>query len=342
VYQNMHEESDASNARTDFQAVDGYLSGNTPSGANAPLAALKAEFSQGREIVPPDVDAAWGRLAKKIGPSSHKHQPDNPATLSMHRVVVAPGRRAKTFQARGQRGVQTFIGTLSVLALLVVAIVFALQRSDHQLTVQQYSTQTAQRATVTLMDGTVATLAPGSTLRFVQDQGTGRRDVYLDGEAYFKSAHDAAHPFVVFAGNTSTQVLGTSFGVRRYRDDRDARIFVTEGRVAVSGAGVLVPGDVVEMTVMGDVSIRHHADVEAYRAWTFGRLTFNREPFRDVIPRLERWYGVTIHVTDPMLNDVPLTAVFRDQSVANLVGVLATALEARVDEHGQLITLSSR
>jgi len=42
------------------------------------------------------------------------------------------------------------------------------------------------------------------------------RVVSLEGEAYFKVAKDAAHPFIVKSGNLQIRVLGTEFNVRSY------------------------------------------------------------------------------------------------------------------------------
>ena len=40
-----------------------------------------------------------------------------------------------------------------------------------------------------------------------------KREIYLEGEAYFKVAKDKTKPFTVFAGALATTALGTQFRI---------------------------------------------------------------------------------------------------------------------------------
>ena len=63
--------------------------------------------------------------------------------------------------------------------------------------------------------------------------GRERREVTLQGEAYFEVAPDSLHPFVVETAALQTQVLGTSFNVRAYSPE-DTRVTLLRGSVKVS------------------------------------------------------------------------------------------------------------
>ena len=58
--------------------------------------------------------------------------------------------------------------------------------------------------------------------------GRERREVTLQGEAYFEVAPDSLHPFVVETAALQTQVLGTSFNVRAYSPE-DTRVTLLRG-----------------------------------------------------------------------------------------------------------------
>src|SRR5256885_1096045 len=58
-----------------------------------------------------------------------------------------------------------------------------------------YVTAVRERSELRLPDGTRVRLAPASKLRVATDFGVERRDVYLDGEAYFEVVHDEMRPF---------------------------------------------------------------------------------------------------------------------------------------------------
>jgi transmembrane sensor len=80
-----------------------------------------------------------------------------------------------------------------------------------------FTTAVAQRAEVRLIDGTRVMMAPGTTLRVAADFGSQRRDVWLEGEAFFDVVHDRTRPFTVRAGSVSAHDLGTAFAVRSSR-----------------------------------------------------------------------------------------------------------------------------
>jgi len=47
------------------------------------------------------------------------------------------------------------------------------------------------------------------------------REVTLIGEAYFDVAHDSSRPFIIHTGKINIKVLGTSFNVRNYPQDKE-------------------------------------------------------------------------------------------------------------------------
>ncbi|MGC4099706.1 FecR family protein [Ferruginibacter sp.] len=64
---------------------------------------------------------------------------------------------------------------------------------------------------VLLQDGSKVTLSANSGIRYLTVFTGNKRDIYLDGEAFFEVAKDKTKPFIVYAGGLSTTALGTSF-----------------------------------------------------------------------------------------------------------------------------------
>lgn len=92
-------------------------------------------------------------------------------------------------------------------------------------------TDSGEQRDETLADGSVIRMHSGTDLRVQLRRGD--RLVQLDrGEAVFDVAKDPARPFVVNAGSTRVQAVGTIFLVSRRQDA--VVVAVTEGRVAVS------------------------------------------------------------------------------------------------------------
>ena len=225
---------------------------------------------------------------------------------------------------------------------------------------REVSTAVGHRTVVHLRDGTQITLAPQSQLRYTADYGKTRRDVYLDGEAYFQVSLDTRRPFRVHTARSITEDLGTAFVVRAYAEQNATEVVVAEGRVAVWRADTVrtpltpdarpdaQPGLVLEardlgrLDANGGVTLRRGIDVARQLAWTSGVLAFDGAPLRDVVPTLGRWYNAEIHLPDgdSALGARRLTATFTNESLDRVVERIAMTLGLRVERgSGSVINL---
>jgi transmembrane sensor len=215
--------------------------------------------------------------------------------------------------------------------------------------------QTARggRQTLRLNDGTRVVLGAGSSLRYPAVFGEGARDVYLTGEGFFEVAHDAAHPFRVHAGHATAEDIGTAFVVLAYAEDSTVRVVVAEGSVAL-GAAVRGPsheaphGTVLTRGQLGalgkggaPVAVRQ-VNLDAYLAWTDGRLVFDDTPLGEAVVRLGRWYDVPIRIADPSLGSRTLTASFTTESLADVLASLAPVLDVRFERVADTIVVRRR
>lgn len=198
---------------------------------------------------------------------------------------------------------------------------------------KEYRTVAGQRARLTLPDSSTIILAPQSRVRYAADFGTtSNRTVVLDGQALFTVTHSAGAPFIVRAGSVATHVLGTSFAVRRYATDTAVRVIVAEGRVSV-GSAVLTTGDVALATDT-QVAVSRSTAVGEQLGWTNDRLVFSHVLLRDVIPELERWYGITIDVADPVLLDRLVVATLDRVTAREAVELIAYAVKGQATTTG--------
>ena len=171
-----------------------------------------------------------------------------------------------------------------------------------------YATAAGEHASIDLGDGSHIVLGPNSHLRSL----VGARTVDLDGEASFDVTHDPHRPFAVRAGSVLVRDVGTRFVVQAYRADTTVRVAVAAGRVAVSspssGAAeyALGPGDAAAVQPDGLASIAHGMQTAGGAPWE-GRLRFDDTPLSDVARGLSWWFGITVVVGDPKLQDRAIT-----------------------------------
>lgn len=200
-----------------------------------------------------------------------------------------------------------------------------------------YSTRLGEQKVATLRDGSRIALNTDTRLG-VQFDGDRRRIKLNRGEAMFEVAHDADRPFVVIAGDTRVQALGTVFIVRRTADD--VIVTLIKGKVAVTqeqgrmaqpapAALILKPGEKLTGPEEGPIRIEPES-VEAATAWRRGQAVFRDTPLGEAVMELNRYGGPPIVVEDPRLATLPISGVFATNA-ADFAEAAATLHGLRVE-----------
>ena len=96
---------------------------------------------------------------------------------------------------------------------------------------------------MTLHDGSTVILEPGGEVRY-NEKFLNTREVYLSGDAFFEVTKDASRPFLVYANEITTKVLGTSFRIKAKQGEKEIVVAVKTGKVSVMANSVSndVPG----------------------------------------------------------------------------------------------------
>lgn len=98
----------------------------------------------------------------------------------------------------------------------------------------EYVNNTNRVLPVNLPDGSSVSLKKGSRLAYFKNRfGTTKREVFMSGEAFFEITKNPKIPFIVYANELITKVLGTSFTVSAYPNDKHVNVSVKTGKVSV-------------------------------------------------------------------------------------------------------------
>ena len=173
---------------------------------------------------------------------------------------------------------------------------------------------------VILPDGSEVWLNAESTIEFPTAFHDGLRQVRLQGEAYFKVAHDERSPFIVTSEQMNVRVLGTSFNFRNYASEK-AHVTLVEGKVEVmhpestTPDATLEPGEEAWFDEEGTLRVEE-ADTYAVTQWVKGFFYFPDDPLVDVLRELGRWYnyGVVFRNMDAIHQHVHFSAL-RNESI---------------------------
>jgi len=159
-----------------------------------------------------------------------------------------------------------------------------------------------------LSDGTKVHVNAGSKLLYPVNFNKNQREVFLSGEAYFEVKHMEEVPFVVHAGETDIQVLGTSFNVNAYVENFCDVITLEEGcvQIATKGGGIrrIVPGQQYSYDKKTQQVDVENVDTELFTSWRNGYYYFNRMPLETILNTLSLWYNVDVEYEDTTLKYV--------------------------------------
>ncbi len=179
-----------------------------------------------------------------------------------------------------------------IAAIFVVGLGLYFAFFTNDLTTVQ--TLASNQATFELPDASSVTLNAASEASFNKKDWATKRQVNLEGEAYFKVAKGSK--FDVITSDGTVSVLGTQFTVNNRKDYFEVKCFEGIVRVATNGVTeTLTKGKTVRVTgnkVSKDVIVNEDPE------WLHNKSSFNSVPFFEVINEFERQYNVTISTED--------------------------------------------
>lgn len=187
---------------------------------------------------------------------------------------------------------------------------------------------------VVLPDGTEVWLNAASSVQYpVAFKGRERR-VKISGEVYFEVAAKSWQPFVVETDQMKLEVLGTSFNVNTYNDEKTIRTTLLTGAVKVTPAHttqpkVLVPGQTAvlskpDASTEATLTVTETPDPDKIIAWKNGLFNFDGMDLYSVMRQLERWYNIEIEYVGKPENVIFKGKMHRNTNLSDVLKVLET------------------
>ncbi len=227
-------------------------------------------------------------------------------------------------------------------------------------TMDQNSTQTTTPETVeynivkvprgseyslTLADGTKIWLNSETELKYPVRFIGKTRDVKIVGEGYFEVAKDSLCPFIVHSGEVKTQVLGTSFNVKAYSDDKVREITLVSGKVRINANGEqteLLPGWQATWDEARQQLNHQQVDVKPIISWTTGMFDFVDMPLEELTVQLSRWYDVDFFFTNESIKTIRFTgAVKRSNTLKYMLDFVSITSDVHYEVKDRTVCLYS-
>lgn len=241
--------------------------------------------------------------------------------------ATAPDRRPRHRRSRALRWSWRLVAVVALGAFVAVLALMI----DRDRSLRTIATAEGEVRQIEFADGSAVRLLGASTLTFSEGEPFDRR-VRLAGQAFFDVAPGTA-TFTVETPTALTTVLGTSFGIRA--DERAMDVVLASGRLAVASKAaqdrlvVLDAGEMSRVARNALPSTPTPVDLTEALGWT-GLLLFRATPAAEVAGALAAHYAVEIEVPAD-LGAERFTGTFApEQPVEEVLGALATTLDARL------------
>lgn len=207
-------------------------------------------------------------------------------------------------------------------------------------------TAKGERRELTLPDHSRIWLNELSRIEYAENFNTKeKRLVKLQGEAFFKVTKNPLKRFVVEAGDTKTQVFGTSFNVKAIKNE-GLQVALLEGKVSFSDlkdhwTEALKPGELAYLDSDGKHGKRPFTDVN-FLFWKNHELRFTDQKLEDILAVIGKNYHVQFDITDPALAKQQITTSIKGDSVQQVINVLEVLLDVRVVKKQNSYQLQSK
>lgn len=166
-----------------------------------------------------------------------------------------------------------------------------------------------------LPDGSKVILSAGSKLNYPSSfDGMDKREVFLDGEAFFDIRHNSSRTFVVHTGSLTTVVLGTAFNIKAIPGEKDIIVTVKRGKVRVSDnnkvLGVITPNQQITYNRQKIISVVSAISNESYLDWQDKDLLIDNLTISEAARLMEERYKIKIVINDPEVESLRFTTTF--------------------------------
>ncbi|NLR66739.1 DUF4974 domain-containing protein [Chitinophaga varians] len=206
-------------------------------------------------------------------------------------------------------------------------------------------------ASLQLEDGTRVWLNAGSRLVYPAAFGQQRREVFLEGEAYFEVATDAQRPFSVYANDMKVAVLGTAFNISAYREDASSQVVLASGSVQLEafrgpgkkGAPVqLSPGNRALYTGHNGNMTVDKVDIAGYISWKDGLMVAEHTSLYEILKKLSRYYNQPITTDTRSGNETFSGNLDLQKTLNDVLDIIAATTSLKYEKQGNTIIFKTR
>jgi transmembrane sensor len=207
----------------------------------------------------------------------------------------------------------------------------------------EYNNNSDGEQHIVLSDGSEVVLEKNSRLTYAANFTSGKREVYLEGNAFFNITRNPERPFIVYTQTIVTKVLGTSFYVKANTSAETASVVVKTGKVSVFKRENFTNTDAGSTTLKGmlvtpnqqviyDISNAQMNKSLVEKPALSNQAPFNFEfddtPATEVFKTLQAAYGVPVLHDDEVLASCTISASLGNEDFYEKLRIICKIINA--------------
>jgi ferric-dicitrate binding protein FerR (iron transport regulator) len=202
-----------------------------------------------------------------------------------------------------------------------------------------------EKTDLILPDRSMVTLNKHAQIRYNKNFEGNYRVVELKGSAYFSVKANKQKPFIVNMQSCSVRVLGTSFYLNSDTVDR-VSLIVESGKVQFYSASkkdsfiIVTKNEKAVCMVNNGRIVKNESFNPNEIVWKTGNFIFEDETLLNVSKILSQYYVSKVSISDTSLQNLRLTASFRNQKLADIIEAIKVTFDIKADTVDHKIVLS--
>ncbi|MFS4418048.1 FecR family protein [Maribacter sp. 2307ULW6-5] len=218
-----------------------------------------------------------------------------------------------------------------IAAIFIIGLgLFYLMNSNSGLTT---TTQWAENTNLTLPDNSKVALNEASTLTYDPDSWATKRELSLEGEAFFEV--EKGQRFEVRTSYGTVSVLGTEFNVTAR--DGIFQVVCYEGLVAVSLNGNTTELPAGSALVLKNGKIEEQDVALRKPQWLNGMSVFENAALTTVLAELEKQYNISVSTNN--VDHLRFTGAFEHNNLENALTAITQTLGLQYTIKGDNVTI---
>ena len=306
------------------------------------LTALSAEAAEllrslpadGQPVTPEQTEQSLARLQARLN-----LQLPTPLQSAVRSTITESPPVTPVIPLPARRRLRWMAAAAAVVILIVTGVVLYQPGEPREAIRSTYG----QLSTNQLPDGSTLILNANSRVSLSKgwEAGTSDREVWLEGEAFFKVAKTAGRTrFIVHTGNGDVVVTGTQFNVRSI--GKHTTVLLTEGSVTLKmkdGKEIrMKPGDFVELDEQAVAAKTVSED--NVLAWKENRMAFENTPFEEVASIISNHYGVKVTLGDEAVKKESITGIMKNNNLEELLKAIEWSAPVKIERQANEIIIS--